>query len=274
MKYAAAMTLYHPDIEVIENLKRTALLFEKLYVYDNTESKPTYANDIRKANNIIYIWNGKNDGLPIAFNYMLNLAYKDKIDYLCTLDQDSIITKENIQSIKEFISHTFMSNIAIVAPYPTGTNDSNDKSIQNVKWVICSGSFLNLSIIKNNGILYDPAYFVDRFDADLCKQIKRKGLDIIRLNKIIMKHRCGENGSHSDLRNYYMFRNRYYYNYKYYSKPVAIVRIVLQNFRHFKWIIKGQSEIKKRIIVYKTAVNDYKKNRLGKISDQSLNLIK
>lgn len=270
MKFAAAMTLYNPDREIIDNLIRTSKCFDILYVNDNTLNNAHYQSEIRSENSVVYLWNGNNDGLPVAFNRMLSLAYKDKVDYLCTLDQDSILTQGNVNEIEEYIQNHDMSCIAAIGPSPTGTKKRCSKEIEKAEWIICSGCFLNLALLKKNNIKYDEAYFVDRFDVDICMQMRRKGLDIIQLNYVNMIHKCGDNGAHSDLRHYYMFRNRYYFNNKYYPKYIALIRTFLQNMRHFQWVYKNNIQKKQREKVYFIAVDDYRNHRLGKITNESL----
>lgn len=271
MKFAAAMTLYNPEEENIDNLIETAELFDVLYVYDNTESTKPYIDLVKNIDNVIYMMNETNDGLPVAFNQMLELSSKDNVDFLCTLDQDSIITHNNVKQLENYIESNDMENVGIVAPFPTGTKKNTDRSIETVEWVICSGSFVNVSLIRENKIRYDEAYFVDRFDADICMQMRRKGLQIVRMNNVILRHRCGDgNGGHSALRHYYMFRNRYYYNRKYYSKSVAMIRTFFQNIRHSRWIVETPEEFFDRIKVFRVAYEDYKCNKMGKVSSQSL----
>ena len=274
MIYAAAVTLYNPNIDNLNNLKNTSELFDILYVYDNTENVSDYIDQIKMLKNCVYIGYHRNDGLPVAFNMMLKLAYKDKVDYLCTLDQDSVLTIDNVSQIKTFIQTNNMNRVAIVAPIPTGTSGKIKGDVQSVKWVICSGSFLNLSELKRNNISYDESYFIDRFDADICMQMRRKKLKIFRLNYIKLSHCCGDgNGGHSSLRHYYMFRNRYYFNDKYFSWPISKIITTLQNIRHLKWVYEVPENINKRKMVYKTAREDYKNNLLGKASESTINSI-
>lgn len=270
MKFAAGITLYNPNYDMIQNLIRTAKLFDVLYVYDNTECKVDYLDAMSNVNNLVYLGRGENDGLPVAFNEILNKALDDKIDYLCTLDQDSVLSKSNVTTVEQYIKDNNMENVAAVAPFPTGTKRKNKREIEDVKWVICSGCFLNLKILDSYNICYDEAYFVDRFDADICAQMKKKKLKIIRLNNVILKHVCGDgNGKHSELRHYYMFRNRYYYNDKYYCRFLSVIRTLLQNIRHFRWVYSSDKDIEYRKKIYELAKKDYKMGKMGKISNDS-----
>lgn len=273
MKFAAAMTLYNPDGEYIENIKNTLECFEILYINDNTSDNSEYVSEIQNLKGVVYLWNGHNDGLPVAFNRMLTCAYKDNVDYLCTLDQDSVLIKENVDKVKQYIRCNDMSEIAAVGMLPKEkcrVMKHKEVEIEKVDWILCSGCFLNLAVISENKIKYDEAYFVDRFDADICMQIKRKGLKIIRLNNAVFWHRCGDdNGEHSELRNYYIFRNRYYFNYKYYSWVVAGFRTFLQTLRHKKWIYKDAQSVERRKIILKTAIEDFCNGNMGEITKDS-----
>lgn len=276
MRISAAVTLYNPNKEVISNLFRTAILFNKIYVYDNSSNNSSYYQDVIKCDNIKYYFNGKNDGLPIAFNLMMEEAIRDRNDYLCTLDQDSRMSKQIVEGIKKYINTHSMNNIAIVAPFPYEERVRTPAELidRQVAWVICSGAFLNLAIIKSRALRYDSAYFIDRFDEDFSTQIIKKGLKIIRLDYLQMPHACGEQGSHNALRHYYIFRNRFYYNDKFFKPYKAWLLSSIQSIRHIFLIITGENGDKIcKLRAFKIARDDYKKGKMGEISIQSLNRI-
>lgn len=280
MKYAAALTLYNPYSDIVAKIESYCKLFEIVIVNDNsTRQDLPYIAKLKENPSVIYVGDGINYGLPIAFNKSLELCYKQSIDYLCTLDQDSVLTEDVFIKVTSYIESNDMRNTAIVAANPVNKWEKRAMNIEKivakeVKWVICSGSFLNLDLIKKYEISYDEAYFVDRFDADFSKQIFEKGLKQYIINDAVLQHSCGTEEGHSILRNYYMFRNRFYYNRKYYNKLTSTFRTILQTVRQVYDLIANRTEGWNKVRTLPIAYDDYRKNKLGEISKESLKRIK
>ena len=168
MKFACGIVLYKPSLENIKHMKMIFSQFENILIYENSNYE--YQNYFEENENVTYICTGKNNGLAAAYNCFLILSRKLGIDILCLLDQDSMMTVDNIIKMKDFIARNNSENIVVFAPRLRGTRGKN--------WVINSNSFLNIHAVNENALKYDEAYFLDRLDADFCKQIIDKGLRI------------------------------------------------------------------------------------------------
>lgn len=278
MKFAAGITFYHPTTENINRISTYAENFDIVFIYDNSSENISYIDEIRLYKNIIYFYNQRNDGLPVAFNKILIECYNENIDFLCTLDQDSNLLANDIEEMKNAIEKNNSENIAIYAINPVDYGEKTFTNVSNkmveVDWAICSGSFLNLKIIKKLNIWYDENYFIDRFDADFCKQITLKNKKIILFNDIQMEHSCGDiNHKHSVLRNYYIFRNRYYYNSKYFNEFNSKIRTLLQDFKQIFYILYTKDNKNENIQALRVAREDFKTKRFGKISKDSFKKI-
>lgn len=277
MKYAAAITLYNPTQDFIDNLLGYTNSFPLVIVNDNSAENSHYKDQIDNVDGIIYRWDGENHGLPDAFNESLMICEGEDIDYLCTLDQDSKLSTDSIMAMEKYIESHDMSKIGIVAPHPIEIDSESEKAdtskTKEVSWVICSGAFLNVKLLKENGIKYDSAYFVDRFDADICMQVSRSGLKQLLLEGVEMPHACGDENGHSPLRNYYIFRNRFYYNHKYFNGILSIVRTLLQTIRQCWWLMTNQKDSIKKIRMLPIAIADYREGKFGKVSDETLSKI-
>ena len=171
-----------------------------------------------------------------------------------------------------YIERTDMSNIAIVAPYiQYGTNEIRNEISKKVDWVINSGEILNLTLLHKKNICFDESYFLDRLDRDFCKQVRRQNLDIIQVENTVLIQVLGEikagRRSHSPNRNYYMFRNRFYYNHKFYSFSKRIVLNMLQTTKHITYICKNKDNVRDNMRMLKRAIIDYCNGNMGKLSD-------
>ncbi len=254
MKFACGIVLYKPSLENIKHMKMIFSQFENILIYENSNYE--YQNYFEENENVTYICTGKNNGLAAAYNCFLILSRKLGIDILCLLDQDSMMTVDNIIKMKNFIARNNSENIVVFAPRLRGTRGKN--------WVINSNSFLNIHAVNENALKYDEAYFLDRLDADFCKQIIDKGLRIKCNEELLVEHRIGygKNNEHSAVRHYYMFRNRIYFNYKFYSKLKAAGLTLLQSFKHLASIILFETDRKNKIAACLDGIRDYK--RMGK----------
>lgn len=278
MKYAAAITLYNPQPEYIYNIFEYTKSFPLVIINDNTSNNSDYASIFTGKERIIYLWDGSNHGLPKAFNQSLKICLERGIDYLCTLDQDSKLGEHAIAVIKGYIENHDMSQTAVIAPKPIEikkqASEDMTEETKAVSWVICSGAFVNVKLLNEKGIAYDEAYFVDRFDGDISKQINDAGLKQLVLNTVEMPHACGDETGHSPLRNYYIFRNRFYYNDKYYSRLKSISRTFLQTVRHCWTLMMNQKDGMKKVKMLPLAYRDYRKGLMGEVPASTLEKIK
>ena len=211
-----------------------------------------------------------NKGLSYAFNKIIELC--GEYDYLCTLDQDSIYTKEEICKLRTYLDKMpISSKIGIVAPFiDYGTKPyTPSEEAEHVDFVITSGSFVNLTMIRERNITFDENYFIDRVDADLCKQVKAMGYEIKIYHESVLHQRLGEEtphsrSSHNPLRHYYMFRNRLYFNNKWYRGPKKWFMNVAQTIRHLWMILRFENDKCKKLHAFFEALTDYRNGRLGK----------
>jgi len=272
MKFSVGITLYQPKDEYINRINMISEEFDKVFVYDNSFDRVKSVDKLIKNPKVTYTFNGENKGLANAYNYFLENTL-DSFDFLCILDQDSHFTNENISKMKKFLERNNNEALAIAAPsYSNLSLNNKSKNEQNikVKWVINSGSFLNLKLIKKHNFKYDSNYFLDRIDSDFCKMINRKNLDIIVHKKSILDQELGylynKRSAHHPVRHYYIFRDRMYYNQKFYNKATSIVLSTLQSFKHLTNIIVFEDNKVKKINACVRGYKDFKDKKTGEIS--------
>lgn len=261
MKYALGITLFNPSNDQLNRIYSYVEHFDIIFVYDNSKERIINNFNTKK---IIYLHNGKNDGLCKAFNFIIKKCFENNIRFLCTLDQDSYLSKDSITGIKSFIEKK-NDRIAIVAPRIIYAH-KQDKKFNSEKvifknWVICAGSFIDLQIIQNEGMKYDEYYFLDRFDQDLCTEFRKKNYKIAQLNDNVLYQELGYKknnfSNHSALRHYFIARNRLYYNNKNFKGFKTIVKTVLQSLYHIYQVIFYEDNKVKKIIAIKSGIEDY-----------------
>lgn len=231
-RYCCGITLFNPAIEDIKNVKDKINNFEKIYLYDNTETENNNSSFFENDASVEYISFGENSGLSKAYNYICDKAIIENFDFICLLDQDSLYEYKEIENMKSFINESSLSDIAIFAPYIHFSYYSENKvrnlETKDVEWVISSGSFINLNINEKN-LKFDENYFIDRVDKDFCINLKQRGYKIIQYNGSVLTQNLGEklekisSYEHPPIRHYYLTRNRIYFykknkkQYKFYK---------------------------------------------------------
>lgn len=266
---ASVVVIYNPTELDLQNVLQMSHSFIHVWVYDNSTKNNLYKYYFEDSH-FTYISSGINKGLAIPYNLAIEAATESGIKWLMLLDQDSFINREGIDNINEYVSSCNDETIAIVAPqikYDKYFNCiAEDKE---VKWVINSGATLNLSLLNKYNIRFDENYFLDRLDADFDNQINNRKLKIIQLKNSILEQRLGEESgfkhpNHSAVRHYYIFRNRFYYNDKYYKGIHKIFLNLSQTIRHIILILLFEDNKKQKLHCLPLAFSDYRKKLYGK----------
>ncbi|KRM29062.1 glycosyltransferase [Limosilactobacillus panis] len=273
-KFACEVVTFCPDSKVIKKIKKYSEVFDKVFVYDNTPKENRNLKLISNKSNIFIYANGKNDGLSKAYNFFLTNLYGD-FDFLCTMDQDSEFNNRDIISMFKYINKHDMSRIAVIGPHVEYKNNSGYKverknSISSKRYLISSGSFLNISLLNSKNIFFDTNYFIDRVDVDFCRQCTNNGYRVVEYGGSVLYQTLGQRtkysklGNHSYKRHYYIFRNRLYFNNKFILKRSRkIILDWLQTFKHCFYILLFEDHKVKKILQLIFALKDYQQNNMG-----------
>ena len=276
MKLAGVVVLYNTSEENLKNIDNYIDSLDKLYVVDNSDDDVIRVKNKKK---IEYIKLCENSGIAHALNVGAEKAIEEKYKYLLTMDQDSKITCEIVNKMKDYLKNNQDDDkIGIVSPY----QDIDSKEViadceaENMIEVMTSGNIINLDAYKKIGGFKDWL-FIDCVDTDYCMNLHRHGYKVLRLNKIIMKHELGNLVvhklfgkeypcyNHNPIRRYYIVRNNMYINQMYkdmYPEYCAwLIRV--QKGQVKRIIVFEKNKIKKLSMMYK-GYKDFKKGIKGK----------
>lgn len=273
-KFICGIVTFFPDEKVIAKINKYLDVFDEVLIFDNTPQKVSIFEKLKQNDNVHIFANGKNEGLSIAYNSFIENAEVMNGDFLCTMDQDSEFSRENIKSMIDYISTHDLNNIAIIGPKVIYNNklkvvpQSND--IIDRKYLISSGSFLNLFLVRKAQLTFDTYYFIDRVDIDFCQTCVKKGYRIVEYLGAVLYQTLGiptkhfVKGNHSYQRHYYMFRNRFYYNKKFSKNIFQKVSLnIIQSSKQCLRIIFLEDQRVKKINQFFLAVYDYRHNIMG-----------
>lgn len=264
-KYCLGLTLFNATDNDIKRIVEYKKIFEKIYIYDNSLKKNSFQNNVK------YYHNSKNEGISIAFNQMAKDAFLDGFDYMLFMDQDSEFSKLNIEKIITSIENS-KETIDLIGPKIIYDKDSHIQKYENklfeVEWIITSGSFNRLEKYLSVGG-YDESYFIDRIDRDYCKTLQNKNSIILMHNDSLLYQSLGDKthyilnqiySEHSELRNYYISRNRLYYSRKFNEKKIKVFFSFVKQV--ILIIIFDEKKIKKLKSIL-DGIKDFKKEKFG-----------
>mgnify|MGYP001622909225 FL=1 len=275
MKLAAVVVFYNPSEKNIQNIKKYEKSIDRLFIVDNSEDKIMRYQDSEK---IKYIKLCENKGIAHALNIGAKEAIKEGFNWLLTLDQDSQITKEIIEKLKIYLDTHDTKKIGLISPYQDieGEEEIKDVEAEEMIEVMTSGNIINLKAYQKIGGFKDWL-FIDCVDTDYCMNLHIHGYQVLRLNKVKMKHQLGNLKvhklfgkkypcyNHGPIRRYYIVRNNLYINEMYKEKYPDYCKHLLRIQKgQVKRILAFEKEKVKKLTMMYRGYKDFKKGIKGK----------
>lgn len=265
MSIYAGIVTYNSEIgRLCDNIASIALQVEKVIIFDNgsiNQSKLELI--IKEYNNVFLIKSNENRGIAYALNRLMEYGLKNHMEWMLTLDQDSICPSNYVDVMKEYLY--IKPCIGIVAPVIIDNNIGEvghlmKKEYMFVKTCISSGAIISIDAWNKIG-RYDESMFIDSVDFEFCYRMNKEGYKVIQTKKMYLYHEIGNARrkkfllwnitvfGHSATRKYYIARNTIYYPLKH----RLIVHLIRGNLRNMWLIVK--------IIIYE----DNKKKKVKKV---------
>lgn len=181
--------------------------------------------------------NANNIGLALALNIGILEAKKYGAEMLALFDQDTEIPQNFAKKMLNYINdYKCFAPVALYAPIFNNRVIDQIQRYNNYKpsrhipelvdeidyshpnYVISSGSLIPMDVIDDVGLMCEEL-FIDFVDIEWCLRARRKGYEIVVINKVKIDHYLGDYmvkfmgrsiPIHSPLRMYYYFRNGIY----------------------------------------------------------------
>lgn len=223
MKVAAGVVLYNPEIERLEkNIKSVATQVDEIIFFDNGSRNINQILNYLKEENLNYqiLTSSENLGIAHALNQICEVAYKKGYNWILTLDQDTVISKNLILKYSKYLDLPDVGQLSCVYKDRNAEElkDKINAEVIEVKECITSGALLNLRALFEVGG-FDEKLFIDYVDFDLCYALDQKGYKTYRISYVGMLHEIGhitsvrffnrklELFNHNAFRHYYRCRN-------------------------------------------------------------------
>lgn len=276
-RMAAAVTLYHPDINMVDYILDIRSYFEIIYLFDNTETQSDEIKKLLCQEGIKYATKKNNMGLAYGLNACCNAAYKDGFQWIILLDQDSMVTPDLLDGMKAFITKYDEEKLAVAVP----AIDDNlmhcvrTKKAKKRKAVITSGMILKLEAFRKNGY-FNTELFLDGVDFEFCLRLYQNGYYILENQQVALQHNRYDNGQmlqalsqykvnkYPAIRYYYIYRN-YFYIKEHYPQEKTFIGQLKDTNQNWLWGMLCYDDYRfKKILGIILGVIDYKLKRFGK----------
>lgn len=268
-KVAAGIVLFNPNIDRLRlNLESITQQVDKIFIVDN-DSKNIYEilKLLLEFPKCQYIRNTKNLGIAIGLNQIFEMAEKEEVQWLLTLDDDSVCDKDLVEKL--LFSKNIKKNIGIIC-----ANACDDKvgitltkgknQVQEVKSCITAGSMTSVKAWRKIGG-FDEKMFIDFVDIEFCTRLSENNYEIWKVNDTFVHQQYGNIDGYINIlghriylygyspeRIYYSVRNQIYYLKKHWKHIDCIAQVVFllgyigkhllfekKRIKNIKSIIKG-----------------------------------
>jgi len=268
---AALVTLFNPKEDVLANIRSYLPYIEVLLIVDNSDTLSPLINNLREEfSKVILLSSMKNIGISKSLNLALNYAKKQELEWLLTMDQDSIFLPLEIKKFIKSFKKIEKEELVIFSPLHNKKfilEEQNSNQEKNT--ILTSANIINVNKSFNIGG-FDEALFIDEVDHEFCLRLKKSNYKIIQNYNCYVIHTLGEKHKSVNInlypteRIYYMIRN-----YLYVRKKLYVIENIFFKKRDrylFKFFIKqffySTSKYKYMKMFFKGMI-DFKKNRMG-----------
>lgn len=207
---AALIVTFNPNERLLLSLENLQSVANHVVIVDNDSSDKSFMDRIKTNFNekvLTILELSSNLGIAGALNHGVKFI-KDNfnLDYILTLDQDTIIVQHDIDAVIRDANQMF-DKIGIIA---LGMNKTEDLiHYREIDYVITSGNLVRVDIFNN--LQFREEFFMDQVDFDFDFEVRKLGYRIILADGNLIDHRLGMKFGkllyEPQFRTYYIIRN-------------------------------------------------------------------
>ncbi len=262
----AGIVTYNPDIRRLqENIEELLKQVKYVYVVDNGSQNVKEVETLINAHTgIIKLKKYENNkGIAQALKDIMEYSKDKDFKWVLSLDQDSII--EN-GLVNKYIEVCNLPECADVGMFTCLIKDRNfdDKKYEEqkqdlieVSYCITSAAFTNVDkYFETDG--YDPSFFIDAVDFDICYALQDIGYRICRINYTGLYHEVGHGENHHFLWKKIVVYHQKPFRIYYYSRNMVLMQKKHKKKYKFRRLIKNEMALFIRVLLYE----DHKKDKI------------
>lgn len=286
MKVVSIVVTFNPDLTLLIKQLRSIHNFSKIVLVDNFSKNVNEIDYLCKeiSVDILLIKLNDNFGLGYAQNKGIEEAVKFTATHVLLFDQDSFLSEESFRKLVELENELVSNGIKVGAVGPVCIDPLseeiypitqyygpfiirkylNKSEISEASFIVASGSFIQLSVIQDIGMMRDEL-FIDYIDVEWCYRAQAKGYKLFVTSDSTLEHIIGDArvmflgrsiSMHSAVRRYYLTRNCFKIlslsfiplGYKIRESSLLIVRVIAfmylstERVRYLKLIFRAFSD--------------------------------
>lgn len=230
---------YNPEISLLKkNVSALGKQFENILIVDNGSKNIDEIKELASHSHAKIDELGANKGIAYAQNEGLKKAIGRKLDWLFTMDQDSVIPENLTTEYQKVLDDN--ENIGLIGWNQRPNDQKNKDEIIRQDWfVLSSGCLLSVkALTEAKG--FDDKLFIDHVDTDVNIKIRNLGYKTLTTNKVNLIHELGTKTTHktikgnpyiahSPVRIYYNIRNGVVLFKRYFFKQIQWSLIIIVN---------------------------------------------
>jgi rhamnosyltransferase len=286
-RVCAVVVTFHPDEDVLSNLKMLQAQVRHLIVVDNGsfdwELEPV--RSLSSELSFKLIDNPDNLGIATALNIGIRWAQSTGAEWVLLFDQDSSVTQGFTETMLcGFNTSPWGERLGILVPRYIDARlglvlPCKRARTGGLEFAMTSGSLIRLSTFERHGFFVDE-FFIDAVDLEYSLRLRKAGYLIEECPNAILHHRPGalqtypfrgqslfKTANYSPLRRYYQQRNLVWVVRRYWRAFPRFFLFLYSN--NFKTIIKtllGESETWTKCYYVGLGIIDGLRERMGKAS--------
>ena len=233
-----------------------------------------------RGENLYYVPLKDNLGIAYALNVGFEKARFLGVDWIITMDQDSVFPSNMVAEYNKFLSegHELVGIVAPLINMYDGERRHASSKYEIITEALTSGSMVSLEAYDKAGG-FKNKLFIDAVDFEFCYNLSTLGYIHYQLNTVVMQHQLGNTKeyklfgkhlfyvtNHSYIRHYYMHRNGLFLKEQYADLlprvPFGITETAITLFK----ILLFEKDKWRKIKAHYWGWKDYNRNNWGKLN--------
>lgn len=186
---AVLIVTFNPDERLFLSLENVQKVTDKIVIVDNDSSDKSFIEYIRSnffKDRPTILEQKTNLGIAGALNHGVQYLKENfKVDYVLTLDQDTILLEDDLNKIITEANQRF-DKIGIIA---LGERNTISVGYKEIKYVITSGNIVLMEIF--NSLKFREEFFMDQVDFDFDYEVIKLGYRIVLADGYFIDHKLG-----------------------------------------------------------------------------------
>jgi rhamnosyltransferase len=281
---SAVVVTFHPNEDVVANLKAIHPQVSHLIVVDNGSSAPELGPLEKLRNEFPFelIKNGENLGIATALNLGVRRSLELGADWVLLFDQDSQASPGFAETmVQAFLHSAWGDRLGTMTPtyidMRSGASIAMVRVQEGMEASMTSGSLYPAEIFRRFGFFRDEL-FIDAVDYEYSLRLRKAGMVIEETSSASLLHSPGTPHTHgiaktvwfrsnnyTPIRRYYQERNKVWVSKHYFTRfPLFCIKLFYFSSKEFTKILLVEEDKWRKARFFLRGTFDGLRNRMGR----------